>query len=51
MRFRKDLTEVEKVLVIKEIAQVKTNILIMERIDRCVMSKIGGSVPIFAKIL
>ena len=48
----KDLAEGEKVLVIKEIAKVKTNkISIAERINRCVMTKIGESVRIFGKIL
>ena len=37
----KDLAEGEKVLVIKEIAKVKTNKLIAERINRCVMTRIG----------
>ena len=48
----KDLAEGEKVLVIKEIAKVKTNKSIAERINRCVMTKkIGESVRIFGKIL
>ena len=47
----KDLAEGEKVLVIKEIAKVKTNKSIAERINRCVMTEIGESVRIFAKIL
>ena len=47
----KDLAEGEKVLVIKEIAKVKTNKSIAERINRCVMAKIGESVRIFGKIL
>ena len=45
----KDLAEGEKVLVIKEIAKVKTNKSIAERINRCVMTKIGER--IFGKIL
>ena len=47
----KDLAEGEKVLVIKEIAKVKTNKSIAKRINRCVMRKIGESVRIFGKIL
>ena len=47
----KDLAEGEKVLVIKEIAKVKTNKLIAERINRCVITEIGESVRIFGKIL
>ena len=47
----KDLAESEKVLVIKEIAKVKTNKSIAERISRCVMTKIGESVRILGKIL
>ena len=47
----KDLAEGEKVLVMKEIAKVKTNKSIAERINRCVMTKIGESVRIFGKIL
>ena len=43
--------EGEKVLVIKEIAKVKTNKSIAERINRCVMTEIGESVRIFGKIL
>ena len=46
----KDLAEGEKVLVIKEIAKVKTNKSIAERINRRVMTKIGESVRIFGKI-
>ena len=46
----KDLAESEKVLVIKEIAKVKTK-SVTERINRCVMTKIGESVRIFGKIL
>ena len=45
----KDLAEGEKVLVIKEIAKVKTNKSIVERINRCVMTKIGESLRIFGK--
>ena len=51
MGCEKDLEEGEKVLVIKEITKVKTNISIVERINRCVMTKIGESVRIFGKIL
>ena len=47
----KDLAEGENVLVIKEIAKVKTNKSIAERINRCVMTKKGESVRIFGKIL
>ena len=39
----KDLAEGEKALVIKEIAKVKTNKSIGERINRCVMTEIGES--------
>ena len=46
----KDLAEDEKVLVIKEIAKVKTNKSIGERINRCVMTEIGETVRIFEKI-
>ena len=47
----KDLAEDEKVLVIKEIAKVKTYKSIGERINRCVMTEIGETVRIFEKIL
>ena len=47
----KDLAEDEKVLVIKEIAKVKTNKSIGERINRCVMIEIGETVRIFEKII
>ena len=50
MRWGKDLAETEKVLI-KEIAKVKTNKSVAERINRCVMTKIGESVRIFGKIL
>ena len=43
--------EDEKVLVITEITKVRTNISIAERINRCVMTKIGESVRIFGKVL
>ena len=43
MECGKDLAEGEKVLVIKEIAKVKTNKSIAERINRCVMTEIGES--------
>ena len=46
----KDLAEGEKVLVINEIAKVKKNKSIAERINRCVMAEIGESVRIFGKI-
>ena len=45
----KDLAEGEKVLVIKEIAKVKTNKSIAERINHCVITKIGESVRICEK--
>ena len=47
----KDLAEGEKVLVIKEIAKVKKKKSIAERINRCVVTKIGESERIFGKIL
>ena len=47
----KDLAEGEKVLVIKEIAKVKTNKSISKRINRCVMIEIGESIRIFGKIV
>ena len=47
----KDLAEGEKFLFIKEIAKVKTNKSIGERINRCVMTEIGETVRIFEKIL
>ena len=47
----KDLAEDENVLVIKEIAKVKTNKSIGERINHCVMTEIGETVRIFEKIL
>ena len=47
----KDLAEIEKVLVMKEIAKVKTNKSIAEKINPCVMTEIGESVRIFGKIL
>ena len=51
MECGKDLAEGEKVLVIKEIAKVKVNKSVTERINRCVMTEIGESVRIFGKIL
>ena len=51
MECGKDLAEGEKVLVIKEIAKVKVNKSVAERINRCVMTEIGESVRIFGKIL
>ena len=47
----KDLAEGEKVLVMKEITEVKTNKSIVERINRCVMTEIGESIRSFGKIL
>ena len=47
----KDLAEGEKFLVIKEIAKVKTNKSIAERINCCMMTEIGESVRIFGEIL
>ena len=47
----KDSLEGEKVLVIKEIAKVRTNKSIAGRINRCVMTEIGESVRIHGKIL
>ena len=47
----KDLVEGENVLVIKEIAKVRTNKSIAGRINRCVMTEIGESVRIFGKLL
>ena len=47
----KDLAEGENVLVIKEIAKVKTNKSVAERINRSVMTKIGEIVRFFVKIL
>ena len=43
----KDLAEGEKVLVIKEITEVKTNKSSAKRVNRCVMTEIGESVRIF----
>ena len=51
MECGKDVPEGEKLLVIKEIAKVKTTRSIGERIKRCVMTEIGESVRIFGKIL
>ena len=51
MECGKDLTEGQKVLVIKEITKVKTNKSMAERMSRCVMTEIGESVRIFRKIL
>ena len=45
----KSLAEGQKVLVLKEIAKVKTNKSIAERINRSVMTEIGESVRIFWK--
>ena len=47
----KDLAEGEKVLVIKEIAKVKTNKSVAETINRCVVIKIGENLRIFGNIL
>ena len=41
----------EEVLVIKKIAEVRTNISISEKINLCVMTEIEESVRIFGKIL
>ena len=46
----KDLAEIENVLVIKEIAKVKTNKSIAEKINPCVMTEIGDFWKIFGKI-
>ena len=45
----KNLAEGEKVLVIKEIAKVKTNKSPAERINCCVMTEIGESARILEK--
>ena len=50
MGYGNDLAEGEKVLVIQEIAKVKTNKSIFERINRCVMTETGESVRIFGNI-
>ena len=47
----KTLRKAKRVFVIKEITKVKTHKSISERINRCVMTEIGGSVRIFGKIL
>ena len=47
----KGLAKGEKVLVVKEIAKIKTNKPIAERLNRCVMTETGESVRIFRKIL
>ena len=49
MGCEKNLAEGEKVLVIKEIAKVKTNKSPAERINCCVMAEIGESVRILEK--
>ena len=51
MECGKDLAEGEKVLAIKEITKVKTSKSFAERMNRCVMAKIGESVGIFGKII
>ena len=51
MECGKELAEGEKVLAIKEMTKVKTKKSIAERMNRCVMTKIGESVRIFRKIL
>ena len=51
MGYENNPEEDEKVLVITEITKVRTNISIAERINRCVMTKIGESVRIFGKVL
>ena len=47
MGCEEDLEEDGK--IITEITKVRTNISIAERINRCVMTKIGESVKIFGK--
>ena len=47
----KDLAKREKDLVIKEIAKVKTDKSIAERVNCCVMTEVDESVRIFGKIL
>ena len=49
MKCRIDLVEGEKVLVIKEIAKVRTNKSIAGRINRCMLTEIGKSVRILGK--
>ena len=49
MGCEKDFAEGEKLLVMGEIAKVKTNKSISEGIRRCVMTEIGKSVRIFGK--
>ena len=49
MECGKDLAEIEKLLVIKEIAKAKTNKSIVERINRCVITEIGESCEDFWK--
>ena len=51
MECGKDLAKGEKVLAIKEIAKVKTNRSIVERMNRCVMTEMDESIRIFRKIL
>ena len=51
MGCEKHLAEGEKVLVIKEIAKDKKNKSVAERINRCLMTKIGESLRTFGKIL
>ena len=51
MESGKDLSEDEKLLVIKEISKAKTIRSIGERINRCVTTEIGESVRILGKIL
>ena len=46
MGFRKDLAGSEKVLVINEIAKVRTNVSIAERINCCVTTEKSESVRI-----
>ena len=49
MGCRKDLAESEKLLVIKEIAKVRTNESIAERINCCVVTGKSESVRILEK--
>ena len=49
MQCGKDLADGEKLLAIKEIAKVKRNKSVSERINRCVMTEIGESCKDFWK--
>ena len=46
----KDLAEDLKVLIIKEIAKVKTNKSIVAKINHCVVTELSENVRIFGKI-